>query len=279
MKSYHLRSFATGILIVCVLYSISAQSYFIAGAREAAMANSILTLGGTWSVYHNPAGIRTLNHASVGFCYENRYLLEELSTQSFAGTVPVRNGGFGVSYSYFGTSRYNEQKMALGYAHALGEKINAGILFDLYHTNLPDEYESDYIIAGEIGLIIRPIENLSIGLHLNNPTESGSQNYNTEDANTFFRSGITWHDKYFLIGTQVSIQENDEPIMSAGMEINVVPNFYVRAGISSDEKNNYTFGLGYKQKRWCGDIAFARHPILGYTSMFSIEFYPGKIKE
>ena len=66
-----------GVFILLLLSAaVSAtQNYFFTGGREAGMAYAFLTLGGTWSVYHNPAGMARQNQTSLGFSYNNQYLL------------------------------------------------------------------------------------------------------------------------------------------------------------------------------------------------------------
>jgi hypothetical protein len=248
---------------------------FLAGARETGMANAILTLGTTWSVYHNPAGIAGNSNPSFGFSYHNQFFLEEMSTRSFAAIWPYEKGGFAASYSYYGTQIYNEQKTAIGYAHKLSEKIDAGILIDVFTSKLPGEYETVRTIAGEIGLNAHPIDQLSIGIHVKNISNSAYSKYIKQQPKSWFRAGLTWNESDFLIGTQVQLKQDGNTLLSLGTEINVVKNFDVRAGISKNETTSLTFGMGYKQQRWRGDIAFARHPQLGFSSFISVEFYLG----
>ena len=273
------KCFGALLLLLYSLSTLATQNYFFEGGRESGMANSFLTLGGIWSVYHNPAGIARTNQMSLGFSYSNHYLINELSTQSFAGIVPAGKGAFGAYYSYSGTSRYNEQKLALGYAHTLGSKIDAGIMIDLSSTYLPDEYETAHAIAGEISLLLYPAEQFRIGLLASNISGSKYNSYTEEKLNTFFQGGVSWHGDNFLIGAKALLQMQNNPVISVGTELSIVNNLDLRAGVSTEDNMSITFGLGYKQKNWRSDIAFARHPNLGFSTFLSIEVFIGREKK
>lgn len=257
---------------------LRAQNVHLAGAREAGIANSSLTLGGTWTTFHNPAGLATTNNYCVGINYLNRFQTAELSTRSITGTIPTSNGGFGAGYSYFGTSSYNQQKLALGYAHKLSDKIEAGILFDLFSANLPNEYESAYALTGELGLTIRPINNLSIGAHINNITGANYTQYEYEELPMSFRSSLTWQTDNYLLSGLLSLNRDGEPVISIGSEVTLLSNFDVRLGVSTHEAYNFSLGAGYHKTMWHTDIAFSRHPNLGYTSMLSAGINFGETK-
>ena len=269
--------------IVTGLFLISVSSFsilmatgpsFKSGAREAALANSVLTLGGTWSAWHNPAGMALVNAPAIGIAYTNRYQLPELSTRSLAGSLPVLKGAIGVTYSYFGDQDYNEQKLAAGYAHPLGEKVFAGILIDYYSTRLPSEYDRASAIAGEIGFLAKPTEQLAIGMHLSNLSNVNYNQYMHEELPMFLNSGITYSVKDFLISANLLLPKNANPSFGVGTEVNLIKNLGVRVGISNTEAFNFCFGFGYRLDNFRADIAFNRHPNLGYVSQLSFEYIP-----
>lgn len=252
------------------------ETFFKSGAREAALANSALTLGGTWSAYHNPAALVIANTPTIGISYNNRYRIQELSTRSFAGSLPIQKGAFGIIYSYFGSTDYNEQKVGACYAHQLGEKFSAGILIDYYRSRLPNEYEQASAVTGEIGLCAMPSEQLSIGMHLSNLHNGSFNNYKHEQLPMFLNTGVTYSVKDFLISGNILLSEKSDPVFGIGTELNIIKNLGIRAGISNFNSYNFCFGFGYKLKWIATDVAFSRHPNLGYVSQVSLQFTPGK---
>lgn len=248
------------------------------GAREIGMANSESTYSSVWSVNLNPAGIINTETPSIGFSYFNQFQLKELSTKDIAAVIPTNTGGFGANYAYFGTSTYNLQNISIGYAHKLGEKFYAGIT-TLYHSiNLPNEYETTHAISGNIGVIMLPIAQLRIGVNLNNISNSKYANYIQESPDMFFRTGISWKAENFLISGSIILSKDRSPTTSIGTEISFIKELDIRLGVSSADHTNFTFGLGYGKSHWQTDLAFCRHPNLGYSSAISVEFYFGKNK-
>ncbi len=263
-------------LIGSIVTCYASNNIFLPGGREAGLAGSGVTLGGLWSVYHNPAGMALARNYIFGFSYENRFFLPELNVASCAGIIPSDKGAFGLSTSYFGGKTYNEQKYALGYAHALSEKLFAGVLFDFFGTHLPGEYESLFSLAGELGVIARPTENLDVGFHIYNLTGSKYKAYSREELNRVFRSGITWHDNYFLLTSLVQVGNKQETIFSIGTEITCLKSISFRFGASNHEPARYSFGFGYLSGTVCADMAFAYHPVLGLTSSISFQMQLSK---
>jgi hypothetical protein len=266
------------IFIFCLTNSVSASNItFFHGAREAGLANSSVALPGVWSVYSNPGGMVFNKAPTMALSYQNRYQLKELSTTSVAGIMPGRFGALGASLSYFGTNSYNEQKYAVGYAHKLGEKISAGVMFDYFITNLPSEYETSHALAGEVGILVNPVERLNLGFHVFNISGSDYKLYHEESLPILYRAGAAWNDELFLISSQIQLENNGNVQLSLGSEIMLVKNLFFRAGISSNTLVNYSFGLGYKLNSFVCDVAFTHHPVLGFSSSVSLQYcFSGK---
>jgi hypothetical protein len=242
------------------------------GARETALANSGVSLGGVWSVYYNPAGLVTVKSSSFGISYENKFMVKDLNTASCAIAVPSFKGTFGITCSYFGGTRYNEKKYAIAYAHALTKNLSAGILFDYYSASLPEEYDDCRTLAAELGILANPTEKLSLGMHVANITNSNYKNYSTSNVPQFLRTGASWTEEHFILSLQAQLGKNQETIISAATEINIVKSLAVRMGVANSECMRYTFGFGYTHHNIQADIAFVHHRVLGLSSSFNLIF-------
>ncbi|MBN2487111.1 MAG: hypothetical protein JXB34_14145 [Bacteroidales bacterium] len=261
------------LIFLCVSTGITASDkVFYPGAREAGMAGSSVSVPGLWAVYHNPAGLGYLTSASAGICIENHYQLEELNTASLAVVVPERKGSFGFSSAYFGTSRFNEQKFAFGYGRCLGEKLSAGVLLDCFVANLPENNGSSVLLAGEAGLLYKPLPKLNMGFHVQNPTVASYKNYNNEFLPVVFRAGASWEDKQFILSQQVQLNSRGETILSIGSEIKLTENLALRAGVSNSRQANYSMGAGYFSQHLSCDVAFSHHPVLGFSSALTLHY-------
>ncbi len=264
------------VMFVFFIFSkqVKAQTdIFSSGARLSGMANTGVAISDEWSMFHNPAGMAGINEASFGAHYTNRYLLPDIGIASVSGILPMERGTFGTSLSYFGTTRYNEQKYAFGYAHKLGGKLSAGISIDYYRLKLPEDYEQSGVLAGEIGLVIHPVKNLSVGCRLNNVSNSKYSTYSSGNVPSDFSLGAAWKSDIFLIASQVNIYEKESPSISAGSEVLLMKSLAIRVGVSSLPLYQYTLGLGYRQKSISGNVAFSRHPVLGMSSFISLSHH------
>ena len=242
------------------------------GARSAGMSNSSVTLSDIWSVSHNQAGLAYVNHITAGISYENRFLIPELSLKGGAFALPTKSGVFGLSYTYFGYSKYNESKVGLAYSKTLGKYISLGIQLDYLYTHIAEQYGNQGTAVGEIGILSQPVKNLYIGAHIFNPTRSKITNYNNEKIPTIIKLGLAYNfsDKV-LLSTETEKDLDNKAIFRAGIEYHILEKIYLRTGISSDPVQN-SFGLGLVLKNLKIDIAFVTHQILGITPHASVYY-------
>ncbi len=249
------------------------------GARSAGMGGSSVVLTDIWSVYNNQAALAGIHNISFATYFSNRFAVKELSTKSFAFALPVSAGTFGLSYSNFGYSLYNENKIGLAFAKQLWNILSVGIQIDYFRTHLGEDYGNHNNISGEIGILAEPIKNFVIGAHLTNPTKTKIADYQDERMPTIFRLGVgyTFSDKVTV--SVEGMQELDEDIVfKTGIEYNIVKNLYLRTGISTNPVLN-SFGLGLLFKNFKADMAFSKHPVLGYSTHFSLSYQLGGKKK
>ena len=258
------------LLIVSSVFG--ANDNFPIGARQAAMSNASVCLSDVWSVHHNQAGLAYLKNISLGFNTENKYLNKNLAIHSFVLALPVNMGVFGFNLSYFGFDKYNESKIAISYAKSFGDKFSAGIQFDYLNTYIDDNFGNQGTAVIEAGIIAKPIENLTIGAHIYNPTHAQISKSTDEKVPTIFKIGLAYK---FYENTIICIEnEKDidfDPIYKIGIEYHIVKNVLLRTGLSTNP-GRFSFGVGYIFRKFSADIAFSRHEIFGMTPDFSIDY-------
>lgn len=243
------------------------------GTRSAAMGNASVMISDIWSVYHNQAGLANIRNYAFATYFSNSFSIKELGLRAFAGAVPTQAGTFGLSYSYFGYSQFNESKFGLAYAKKLGKKISMGIQLDYFNTKIADDYGNKGIVAGEIGIIANPVENLTIGAHIFNPWRAKYVDYNDERLPQIFRLGAGYNFSDKVLVTIESEKDLDkEIIFKAGIEYKIVKNLFLRTGISTNPVLN-TFGIGFHFKNFTMDMAFSKHPVLDYTTHFGLSYH------
>ena len=260
---------STAFLLISITANAGDDNYPV-GARSAGMSHSTVMLSDIWSIYHNQAGMAWVENISFGVHFENMYFVEETSLKSAAFALPVKSGVFGLHFSYFGYSRYNEAKVGLSFAKSIADIVAVGIQLDYFNTNIGSEYGNQGAAVAEIGIQARPTENLYIGTHLFNVTRAKIPNYDEEPLPTIFRFGLGYNffDK-LLLTTEIEKDTSFKPIYKVGGEYRLLDNLYLRGGISTAH-SRYSFGLGFMFKKIHADLAFSEHDFLGFTTHISM---------
>jgi hypothetical protein len=259
------------LFILAVQPSLIAQINFPIGSRAAALANAVVMDSGIWSVSHNQAGLGDYHYLGLGFHHENKYVTPEYALHALALTVPVKMGTFGISYTYFGYSKYNENKIGLAFGKKLGPKFSAGVQLNYHYVYVIEDYESRHAVTVEGGIQYKPLPSIRIGLHLFNPTRSHLSPTSMDTINTTMRAGISYtpfKKLWMAVESEKSLDTNLR--IKSGIEYEVYDGLYLRTGIITQPVQN-TFGLGYSIKRINADIAFSHDPVLGFTPHFSFD--------
>lgn len=265
--------------IVLILYFLFHISYFVnaadnfpTGARSAGLADASVSLSDVWSSFHNQAGLAQIKKATAGIYYENRFLISELSLKSAAVAIPVKNGTFGLSYSSFGFSLYNESKAGLAYAQRFGEKVSGGVQLDYLNTRISEGYGSKTSFAAEAGIQAKITNQITIGAHIFNPTRAKLADYNNERILTIMRLGLDYKfsEKVFVsIETQKDVYQ--KAVFKSGVEYHPVEALYLRVGVSTNPALN-CFGIGLKLKNFKMDVATSIHSVLGISPKVSMMY-------
>jgi len=265
-------------IVLCFVFSCYWISYCHAGndnyplgARSAGMASTSVMLNDIWSSANNQAGLGYLEQPVAAVYYENRLNVKNLSLQAGAFAIPIQSTVIGVNYRYFGFSKYNESKFGLAVGKRLGEKFALGVQMDYFHTHFGGDYGNVGLLCAEIGLLCEPVENLFVGAHLFNLTQSKQKVNMNEPVPTIMRFGVgyTIQEK-----ATISIETEKDLRMDAvfkwGLEYSPISDLFLRCGMSTGNLYQYSFGVGYGWKIMTVDISFSHHKFFGYSPHISL---------
>ena len=242
------------------------------GARAAGMGNATVTLSDIWSVSHNQAGLAFLKKPTIGYYYENRFLLKDISTKALAFALPVKSGVFGFSLKYSGFSLYNESKLGLAYAKAFGEKLTIGMQMNYMSLRIAEGYGKKSSLTAEIGIQSKLTDELTLGAHVFNPTQAKLADYNNEKSPAIMRLGLDYKfNKKVILAIETQKSSNEKPILKLGIEYQIFQTIYLRSGITNNPTLN-TFGIGIIRKALLLDFASSVHPVLGFSPKISMSY-------
>jgi len=251
------------------------------GSRSAALGNASVTLNDFWSVHNNQAGLGSFENIAVGFYYENRYFVKELSLKSGAFILPTKSGVFGLSYNHFGYSMYNESKVGLAYGRSFGKHFSAGVQLDYLHTKIAEDYGSKNTFTFELGVLSNLTENFTIACHVFNPIGVKLNKDADEKIPVIIKLGASYNisDK-LLIALETEKDLEYKPLIRGGIEYQIIEQAIVRIGYSTLPSTSgsdsfsiasvYTFGFGLSLKKFVVDISCSVHQVLGWSPQVSM---------
>ncbi len=262
--------FTTGALLAL---SGTAQTYPQTGARSAAMGNASLCLSDTWSVYNNPGIFGMLQESGIAAAYENRFLVKELSTQSFAfGYHTAKAGNIGVHFQQFGFNLYRESLLGLTYGMKLFEHFSAGIQLNYHRVALNDFYGSKNALTAGIGLFYRMNDNLEFGVRALNISRTRLASPEDERFPTTFALGAAYHFSEKVLWTAEAEKTMIHRLnVKSGLEFHPHEILALRIGVNSRPFQS-SFGLGLKLRKFRFDLATIWHSTLGISPSAGIQF-------
>jgi hypothetical protein len=240
-----------------------------AGAGEAGMGNVCIMRNSFWSSFQNQASLAEYKSFSSGISYENRFGLTELGTSSAGFIIPAGKATMGAVYSHFGYSDFKRELAGIACGMKLTDKLSAGVQADYYSEKTFGEYENIQFITCEAGLLLKPSDNVSIGVHLFNPVPGSLRKTFVPSA---LRVGAgTDLSSSLFVGVEAEMSTGSDLIIRTGLDFEAAKNLWIRGGFSSDN-NSFSFGLGYLTKIVMIDLGFRTHQKLGITSSASLIF-------
>jgi hypothetical protein len=260
-----LRNFYFFFILILVNSNVASQSL------RKPVAAPYIGLG-AYSINHvdafsftaNQAALAQIKNASIGVYGEKRFLLNATNMYSAVLAVPSSEGNFGLQIDYFGFKNYNESQIGLAYARSLGDKLDVGIKFNYYSFRIPT-YQTSSTVNFEIGAIFHLTEKLHAGIHFYNPVGGTLSKTENEKLSSVYKLGFGYEaSDNFLLSAEI-IKEEDLPVnVAAGVQYNFQKQFFVRAGISSENASPYA-GAGISWDILRIDISASYHPQLGFS--------------
>lgn len=263
----------TIVLYIAVFQVCLASGEWVSsGGRSASMGLTSAAVSDFWSISNNQAGMAFYDKTAAGIYFENRFLVNEMATQTGAFTFKTQYGMLGAAVSYSGDANYNTTKAGLAYAIKLGNRFAAGIQLDYIGTALGEEYGKQSNFTFDAGLLVKLTEELTFGVHTFNPVHVKVAEYNNERIPVTLNAGFgyTFSDKLLL--TAEAFKNSEFPMeFRTGAEYKFGKIAFARIGVSTNPAR-YTFGFGLEMKKLTFDLSSSIHTELGYSPQVSLQY-------
>lgn len=265
-----MRKTLFALFIALPFFSIAGNENWHLGARSAGMAHSSVTLSDVWATHHNQAGLGWLSTPSAGAYFENRFAISEFNQMGVSIAYPFKSGSFGLSYSGFGYQLYKENKIGLAYGMKFNDRITGGVQLNYHSLRIGNDYGSSSTVSVEAGIQAKLTDELSIGMHVFNPTKSKLIEYNDERIPTIVRLGLGYRFSDKLLLTAEAEKDIDfDAVFRSGIEYMATDKFFLRGGIATNP-GLIAFGFGVKFDNFRADIASTYHSTLGFSPQISL---------
>ena len=228
-----------------------------------------------FSFRSNSAALAGIKQFSAGLFSERRFLLQELTSYSFAAALPTSSGNFGVKGDYAGSQSYNETALGFAYGRKLSDKLNVGVEFS-YFSQQAAGYGSASALTFGAGALLQLTETVQTGLHVYNPIGMAVGKAGGEKLPAVYSAGIGYDvSPKIFIGAEV-IKTEEQPVgVNAGLHYLIADKLVVRGGISTGT-STYFLGFGVQMKAIRVDVTASFHPYLGTTPGLLLVYSRGK---
>lgn len=267
------------ILFLILLFQIGLQNRVSAignehsGARSLGLANANVTLHDIWSTNNNQAGLAYLKSFEVGFSYENRFGLSELSLKNLNAATPIKFGAIGLTVQQFGFTDYNENKFGLAYGLKISEKVSLGAQIDYLFVSISETQTSNKSgFTAEVGLLAKLTDKLTMGFHVFNLPNTSLSGDIEQKIPMIFSAGLNYEfsKKVFAV---VDIEKaiDLDPNVKIGIEYHPIEPLYFRGGINTFDFK-FAFGMGVKVRSFNIDFAISHQTYIGYVSQIALRY-------
>lgn len=253
----------------CSITCKALDVYRFVDSRAYSMGNTVSVLPG----FSNPASCGFLVSSSASVQYMNRYGMKELTT--YTGNIDYQNDylNVGLQFSRFGYKDYNEMLISSNLYRKLNHYISLGVRLNYLCWHYSEEFHNKSVVTGDIGLLIRPADNLNISVLAVNPLQTEVEiGGGKEELPVILSVGISYEiEKCLLLTVEVEKDFSYDPIYKCGFEYTPVKYLSIRAGMFA-KPFTPTFGIGAHLWAFDIDLAFSKHPDLGYNSCCALQY-------
>ncbi len=262
-------------IFIFVIGTISIASSQVANVlpSSTSIANTATARNDIWTSFHNPASLVQTHTWQVAAQYENRSLLAELSTSMIQAAYTNDYINLGLSYSYFGFSRYSEMMAGLTLARRFG-RFSLGLQANFLALYAGDELGYRCTAFPQIGMTVDITDQFTLGFQTFNPFIQSIKVSETRrkipaiyslGTDYRFYEGLRWL-------AQVDYDINATFRIATGFEWQAIDQLCVKLGAYYHDYIIGCLGVGLTLKDFCFDINAELHPVLGVNLLGKLTY-------
>lgn len=260
----------TFVLTIFTSQLCFSQGWLAQGARSAGLGHSSVTLIDVFAFHHNPGALGFMDHGSAAISYENRFLMRELQSQSFAVVQPIDKGVLSFGGQFYGYDSFRTNRFGGGYSMFLSEKLAAGVQINYLNLRLDPFYGVKHSVTGEIGLLTLLGEETFIGASVVNLGRARLSEFKDDRLSTIIRLGASHQlTDELLVMAELEQEVTYTARLRTGIEYQPLDIFYIRGGVQGNPMN-FSLGMGFRFNNIMLEVATQYDQILGLTPVVSL---------
>lgn len=227
-----------------------------------------------YSAFQNPATVGAIQNIEVGFGYENKFLLNELSVKSINIVIPTRLINIGASGSYMGYNMYNELIAGIALSRSFGSIFQIGLQANYYSVYFAEVNKRFAVFIPQFGVQVNLSPSVNIGFSTFNPSQQILKTESTKSAiPSIFSIGAKWKiNKDLRVLSQIDKNMTAGYRIASGFEYNMKDILTIRTGAYHHQYLIPTIGFGCIIRNLRLNLNAELHPILGLNSRASINY-------
>ena len=227
-----------------------------------------------WSPFTNPAMLGYLEQSELGFQFENRYMLNELSTKSIEVGFPSKLICTGISFSHFGYSQYHEMMGGIGFARNFSNKFAIGVQANYYTTYFSASNSYRGAFFPQVGLSIQLSRTFNIGFNTSNPFQTRIKTeYVIKRLPSVFSFGTAYSFSPEVIWrTQTDKEVSSNYRFATGFDYQMLEKLTVKLGAYGSDYLVPCLGMGLKVRSFMIDFNCELHPLLGLNTFAAVHY-------
>jgi hypothetical protein len=262
------------LLIIISYYQLANAQISNIIPTSTSIAQTSVSETQSWSAFNNPAMLGNLEITEVGFQFENRYLISELSTKSIQIAHVSNLVNTGLSFAHFGYSLYHEMLIGLGFARNYLDKFSMGVQFNYYTTYFSASNSYRGTLFPQVGLSARLSPNFSLGFNAFNPIQTNLKTeYTIKRIPSIFSFGTEYFFSTDLVWrTQIDKEVSSNYRLATGFEYRMLQSFAIKLGAYGSDYLIPCLGFGCNVGSFLIDLNCELHPLLGLNTMATIRY-------
>ena len=262
------------LLVVYLFVSAVSSQISTITPSASSIAQTSVADKNNWSTFANPAMLGYLEHPEFGFQFENRYLLNELSSKSAQIGFSSKLICTGISFSHFGYSQYHEMLAGVGFARNFSNKFAMGVQANYFTTYFSASNSYRGTFYPQVGLLVQLSPTFNIGFNASNPFQSTLKTeYVTKRLPSVFSLGTGYSfSPEFIWRTQIDKEVSSNYRFATGFDYQMLEKIKVKVGTYGSDYLIPCLGMGLKTGSFLIDLNCELHPLLGLNTFAAIHY-------